>query len=140
MILDFQGENRWLSNMYRLTIPLVYQNIEYWSVENFYVAMKTTDIEIRKHIATLDPISAKKFGRSLKIRSDWEQIKLNVMRDGLDFKFSQEPFMSKLIATGDQLIVEGNWWGDTFWGVCRGVGDNNLGKLIMEIRSDLCNQ
>ena len=57
-------------------------------------------------------------------------------------KFNQEPFKSKLLDTGDEYIMEGNWWGDKFWGIClkTNTGNNNLGKLIMQIRNTLKNE
>jgi predicted NAD-dependent protein-ADP-ribosyltransferase YbiA (DUF1768 family) len=62
-------------------------------------------------------------------------VKVQIMRDLLVEKFSQEPERSILLATGDEELVEGNWWHDTFWGQCPvGHGENMLGKLLMELR------
>ena len=73
------------------------------------------------------------------LRSDWELIKVSVMRELLVQKFFQSPYQNLLINTGDEYIQEGNRWGDTFWGVClkTNTGSNNLGILLMEIRNDL---
>jgi predicted NAD-dependent protein-ADP-ribosyltransferase YbiA (DUF1768 family) len=59
------------------------------------------------------------------------------MRDLLIQKFSQDPFKAALLATGDAYLEETNHWGDVYWGVCNGVGQNRLGHALMEIRADL---
>ncbi len=136
MINHFRKEYSWLSNFTEVSIK--YDNIIYPSVENFYVAMKTEDVSIRKQISLMTAAESKKIGRKLIIRKDWEDIKLSVMYYGLNAKFKQEPFKSKLLATGDQNIVEGNYWNDTFWGVDLkqnpNIGENHLGRLIMRVR------
>jgi predicted NAD-dependent protein-ADP-ribosyltransferase YbiA (DUF1768 family) len=53
-------------------------------------------------------------------------------------KFSRNPELRvKLLNTGDLQLVEGNYWGDTFWGVCNGKGENHLGKILMRVRKEL---
>ena len=60
------------------------------------------------------------------------------MEDICRAKFTQnEELKKKLIDTGDATLIEGNTWNDTFWGVCNGVGENNLGKILMKIREEL---
>jgi predicted NAD-dependent protein-ADP-ribosyltransferase YbiA (DUF1768 family) len=61
------------------------------------------------------------------------------MRRILVIKFQNPELKAKLIATGDAQLVEGNTWGDLFWGVdtTMGVGSNQLGKLLMGIRDGL---
>ena len=76
-------------------------------------------------------------GRHLPLRPDWEDVKLSVMEGLLRQKFREEPFKSQLKATGDAQLVEGNYWGDVYWGVCRGQGENHLGKLLMKIRGEI---
>lgn len=73
---------------------------------------------------------------------NWDSIKVSVMRDCLNQKFRQEPYKTLLIETGDVFIQEGNFWGDTFWGVDlkSKTGENHLGKLIMAIRDELKNE
>lgn len=138
MITSFKGEHAWLSNMQRIE-PFFYGHLKFDSVECFYVAMKSTDVVERAKIAKMNPYEAKKYGRTLKLREDWDAIKLGVMRYGLKKKFLQPKFKELLLATGDKELIEGNTWGDTFWGVCNGVGENHLGKLLMEIREQLKN-
>ena len=139
-IEQFAGEYRWLSNFWPVTIQ--YEGITYPSIEHFYVAMKTTDIELRREISELESAGrAKRFGRKIDIRPDWDDIKIQIMEFGLRQKYSQEPFKSKLLSTVGLDIQEGNTWGDTFWGVDlnTGEGQNILGKLIMKIRKELNN-
>lgn len=133
-IKGFRGEYSWLSNMALLDEPIVYQDIKYGSVENFYQAMKTIRMHERQRMSELGPKTAKAYSRGILLREGWNDIKLKVMRFALEIKFSQEKFKALLEATGDCYIEETNTWGDTFWGVCKGRGENNLGKLIMDIR------
>lgn len=147
MINSFRKENSFLSNMAKVKIS--YDNIIYPSVENFYVAMKITkdkiikidkkEITIRKYISTLNPYESKKFGKKLILRKDWDNIKLKVMEYALKQKFSNYYYKEKLLFTENKQLIEGNWWGDTFWGVCNNKGENHLGKLLMQIRKELQN-
>lgn len=136
-ILEFKGKNRWLSNFD--SPPVYYEGVRYPSVEAAYQAAKTLDLEARKRFTQMLPGDAKRIGsmRSHVVREDWDSVRVEIMRDLVTQKFSVEPYRSKLAATGDCLIVEGNYWGDVFWGVCRGVGENVLGKIIMEVRAAL---
>jgi hypothetical protein len=111
--------------------------IFYPSVEHAHIAAKTFDPVLRQQIKTLPTGKAKRFGAKITLIPDWDIIKLNVMEHLLKQKFRQEPFRTLLLATGDAYIEETNWWKDTFWGVCTGVGQNNLGKMIMEIRKEM---
>jgi ribA/ribD-fused uncharacterized protein len=135
VIDSFQGEYRWLSNFE--PVDIVYEAELYPSVEHAYVAAKTLDRDLRKSIALLPtPGAAKRAGRSLKLRPDWEMVKLTVMEDLLRQKFQHVRLRRLLMSTVGIDIVEGNTWGDRFWGVCDGVGENHLGRLIMKIRAE----
>ena len=80
---------------------------------------------------------AKKAGREIICRSDWKEIKDSVMELALRIKFQNKVLCEKLLNTGNSELVEGNWWGDTYWGVCEGKGENRLGKILMKIRDEL---
>jgi len=120
-----------------------YQGMQFRTPEHFYQAMKTTDVKIRRQIADLPtPGQAKRFGRSVQFRPDWDEIKLNVMEYALCYKFSDESFQYKL--TQQSLpIIETNLWHDNFWGnclcsKCKNVpGQNHLGKLLEKIKEGL---
>ena len=142
MIVEFDGENEFLSNFY--PSPILHEGIVYPTNEHFFQAMKTLDPIERKAIANAEtPGMAKRMGRTIKLRSDWEQIKVDVMRTGLTLKFSDAKLAQKLIDTGDEELVEGNWWHDNTWGNChcpkcsRLGGRNMLGMLLMELRKEL---
>jgi len=59
------------------------------------------------------------------------------MTDLVRQKFSNPQLAKQLLDTKDFELIEGNTWGDTFWGVCSGKGQNNLGKILMQIRNEL---
>jgi len=136
-ILEFKGEFWWLSNFSESKVRL--DGAEYRTVEHAYQAAKTTNVAERQEVMDAPgPRVAKKLGRKVTMRSDWDQVKLQVMEDLLRQKFAAGTELAgKLVATGDGQLVEGNWWGDMFWGSCKGVGQNHLGKLLMKIRNDL---
>lgn len=137
MIKEFQKENRWLSNF--ATCFVTFEGMDFPSTEHAYQAAKTLDFEERKSLLTMSAGEAKKAAKKFKIREDWESIKLSVMEDLLRQKFNKSPFKEQLLETKNEFIQEGNWWNDTFWGVClkTNKGQNNLGKLIMKIRNEI---
>lgn len=133
---SFRGRLFFCSNMYPCNID--YKGIVYPSAENAYQAYKSTDVKIHENFALLLPMEAKKAGQNLLIRSDWDKIKLSVMKEILKMKFSNADLAKMLLATGDEVLIEVNYWGDRFWGESpRGIGLNHLGNLLMEIRSEL---
>lgn len=135
-ISTFDGDYAWLSNFYSVSVVL--DGVNYPSVENAYQAAKTTVRSKRKPFEYCTAGQAKRNGRTLTVRPDWEAVKLTIMRDLLEQKFRRHTALADmLLATGDTQLVEGNTWGDTFWGMCQGAGDNHLGRLLMEIRNDL---
>ena len=136
MICEFEDKYAFLSNFY--PSPILYEGIVYPTNEHFFQAMKTMDQEERKKIAAADtPGQAKRLGRHVQLRADWERIKVDVMRTGLMLKFTDAELAQKLIDTGDEELIEGNWWHDTTWGVCNGVGQNKLGKILMRVREEI---
>jgi ribA/ribD-fused uncharacterized protein len=136
VIDSFRGEYRWLSTNWPAQVEL--GGMRFPSVEHAYQAAKTTDARQRAQFLTGSPGDAKRLGRRVTMRPDWEVVKVDVMRDLLRQKFARgSELAAKLIATGAQPLVEGNTWGDTFWGVCRGKGENNLGRLLMQVRDEV---
>ncbi len=148
----FSGDMDWASNFYE--VPIVFDDmkhqlraifpqfkfdtLEYPSSEHLYQALKTTNEEDRELIRTAPTTgTAKKQGGKIMPRMDWDYVKVDAMRLTLYLKFYQHPdLLLKLIETGKQELIEGNWWGDKFWGVCdkTNEGENWLGRLLMEIR------
>ena len=137
MIKEFQGQYRFLSNFWYVNVVL--DEHTYPSVEHAYVAAKTLSHGERFCLMNpaMKPGEAKQIGRRLTLRDDWEQVKLEVMEDLVRQKFSMSPLKEMLLMTGQQELIEGNRWGDTFWGVCNGKGQNHLGKILMKVRSEL---
>lgn len=135
MIDSFYGKNRFLSNFYTCSVRLDGQT--YATLEHAYQAVKTLDLNERQRIRDVrTPGQAKRQGRFVTLREDWEETKVNFMRQLLEQKFKQGTSLrKKLDATAPHELIERNGWGDTFWGVCDGVGQNWLGVLLMEIRS-----
>lgn len=132
----FTGQYRFLSNFWSVTIA--FEGHSYRTVEHAFQAAKTLDPEERRRIrAEPNAAGAKERGKHVEMRLDWEQVKVDIMRQLLRQKFGTEPLKSYLLKTGKSQLVEGNWWGDRFWGVCEGKGENMLGKLLMEIRTEL---
>ena len=136
-IRGFQGDYRWLSNFWRCDVT--HDGITYSSVEHAYQAAKTLDFQDRWDLSQLPtPGLAKKAGRDLVLRLDWMQVRERVMSELLVQKFLvHTDLKKKLLDTGDAPLVEENTWGDTFWGVCKGQGENHLGILLMGVRARL---
>lgn len=139
MISNFHGKYAFLSNFW--SVPVRYEGLRYPTLEHAYQAAKTLDRDNRLAIASIpawEAAKAKKAGRKLAMRPDWDTVKVSIMRELIKEKFHPHTELSQmLLDTGDQELVEGNWWGDTFWGICHGTGENWLGKLLMERRSEL---
>lgn len=133
-IMKFEGDYRWLSNFWPC-------DVYGWpTVEHAYQASKSTDLGERQLIMQCQtPGQAKRLGQKVNLRPDWNKIRIEVMGGLIQAKFSivNGLLMQLLIDTGDYEIVEGNTWGDTFWGISNGLGENNLGKLIMFHRNIL---
>ncbi len=133
MINKFRGKYLFLSNMYEC--PIVYRGLKYRCAEAAFQSAKTLDTEEQKRFTAMDGPTAKKYGYKVKLRDDWKAMKFDVMVEVVEAKFQQNPaLLQKLIATGQEELVEGNTWGDTYWGRCNGYGQNNLGKILMELR------
>lgn len=122
---------------------ITHKGITYMSVENFYQAMKTEDMEIRQQIANMQPGKAKRFTRTIAVRDNWEDIKEDVMRAALRVKFKKGTYWAnRLIETRYPSLVEDNYWHDNFWGSCvcercGNRGENRLGKMLTEIKREL---
>ena len=136
-ITSFSGQYRWLSNFYPARV--VDGGTEFSTLEHAFQAAKTTDVGWRARIlAAAGPGDAKRLGRKVPLRRDWEAVKVSVMRGLLVQKFADPDLRDRLLATGDVELVEGNDWGDRFWGESPvGAGQNWLGRLIMSVRNQI---
>lgn len=125
-----------LSNFHTSTVVL--DGKKYPSIEHAYQASKTIDEAAREVVRNAkSPGEAKKLGRSLQLRPDWDDVKIDLMRSFVRQKFSSPFLAHELLKTGDAELVYGNTWNDRFWGVCRGTGQNWLGRILMEVRDDI---
>lgn len=136
MIKAFTGEYRWLSNFWPSEVR--WYGISFDSVENAYQAAKCENSADMPQFLGLTAGQSKRLGRKVKMRWNWESVKLSIMEDLVCQKFNIPELKAKLLATGTQKLVEGNYWGDTFWGQCPfGTGFNHLGIIIMKVRDEL---
>jgi ribA/ribD-fused uncharacterized protein len=137
MIKEFQGEFRWASNFYLVDIK--WQGKIWPSTEHIYQAMKTKDKELQEKMRLCStPGKAKRLGAQLKLRPLWDELKFAFMYTIVNEKFKQNSDLrQRLFDTGNQELQEGNHWDDVYWGICNGVGINCLGRILMEIRTDL---
>lgn len=134
MINEFRGKYYFLSNFSDSKITI--NGITFLNAEAAFQSFK--DIERQSEFSNLNPSSAKRKGRNVRLRHDWEQVKDNIMYQVVKAKFEQnDDLRLKLIATNNEYLEEGNTWNDTYWGVCRGRGKNMLGKILMKVRSEL---
>jgi predicted NAD-dependent protein-ADP-ribosyltransferase YbiA (DUF1768 family) len=136
----FGKEGFFLSNGKKRKIPDAFDTeLIYSYSENAYQSSKFADIEIRKLFCNITFIEAINLAweKRDKIKTNWEEIKLFEMERVLKLKFTDSDLRLRLVETEEKYLEETNHWGDVFWGVCNGVGENNLGKILMKIRNDL---
>lgn len=139
MITSFSESYAFLSNFYHCKIE--YEGLIYDSSEAAYQAAKTHLVIERERFVGIHASLAKRKGRRVTLRKDWEEVKFKVMEDILRIKFSHRILKAQLLGTGEEFLMEGNWWGDKVWGMVyeggEWVGENHLGKLLMKIRAEL---
>ncbi len=133
-ITSFSGEYEFLSNFSPSVVML--DDVSYPTVENAFQAAKTLDPMLRIPFENYTPGKAKREGRKLKLQPHWEEVKYDYMYRLLLVKFKDSQLQTALLNTGNRKLVEGNYWGDMYWGVCdkTGIGENHLGKALMSIR------
>lgn len=153
VIDEFRGKYFFLSNFYEQT--LVYQNVMYPTAEHAFQASKTLNERQRHRISKLaSPGTAKRTGRAIALRSDWEEVKVQIMEEIIELKFGKSILKKRLLATDNALLIEGNNWGDAFWGATLEersgkhikiwdgrnhlwYGRNELGRILMDFREKL---
>lgn len=137
VIDSFAGEYRFLSNFY--PSPICVDGFVYPTVEHAFQAAKTFDKGEKQKIADArSPGRAKALGRKVRLRKDWESVKVGIMKQLVMQKFREHPDLQELLlATEDAALIEGNTWNDRFWGVCNGHGKNHLGKALMWVRGQI---
>lgn len=137
MIDSFRGSYQWLSNFHER--PVVYEGTKYPTAEHAYQASKALTIRDKETVLKAGtPGKAKRLGRSIRTRKDWDAIKDDVMLAIIRAKFENQELAARLCATWPHELIEGNTWGDTYWGVSMpsGKGQNRLGKILMQVRDE----
>ena len=134
MISEFRGKYYFLSNFY--SSPVYYRGMTFRNAEAAFHAQK--DRSRASEFTRLNPSEAKRLGRRVRLRRDWEDIKEDIMFEVFMAKFGgSQSLADALLATGDEKLVEGNTWGDRYWGVCDGKGLNKLGGILERVRENL---
>jgi len=146
-INSFKNEYEPFSNFFPCTV--FFEGRNYPTIEHAFQAAKSKSWKFRKKVSEVPvdkPGYAKKLGRTVPLRKDWEMVKISIMRRLLMQKFSLDEFKTLLISTGNAVIIEGNYWHDNYWGdcfckKCKDIeGKNNLGKLLMKLRENINDQ
>jgi ribA/ribD-fused uncharacterized protein len=142
MILEFRDEYNFLSNFYRCKVPL--NCMLFPSSEHCFMSFKNESAQWKATCQdfNISPTEIKKLGRAIDLIDNWDIIRLEAMYQAVFAKFSNNPsLLAKLKQTGNEELIEGNYWNDTYWGVCikksPNVGENNLGKILMRVRAEL---
>lgn len=138
MICQFKDDYYFMSNFYPFN--LIYNGIEYQNTEAAFQAQKCKYLPERNQFSKLNPSEAKRLGRHVELRPDWEQVKDGIMFNIVLTKFSSDEYLAfKLLETGEKELMEGNTWNDTYWGVDLDTmqGKNKLGLILMKVRDVL---
>lgn len=134
----FRGQYAFLSNMHPASF--LWDGRMYLNAEAAFQSAKCLAPFERDQFSHMDGKTAKREGKKVLLRPDWERVKLGLMKEIVTAKFAQnEDMLQQLIATGSMTLTEGNMWNDTFWGVSlkTGKGENHLGRILMEVRAAL---
>lgn len=132
----FREEYEFLSNFY--PAKMEFEGLVYQNSEAAYQAQKCKNPEDKAQFANMYADEAKRFGRKVEVREDWDEVKIERMTKIVEAKFSQHPRLAlRLLETGEKPLKEGNYWGDVFWGIDHrtGEGENHLGQILMELRT-----
>ena len=140
MIKEFKNQYFFLSNFYEY--PIYYNKLVFCNAEAAFQAQKVINEKDQYKFINLNASQARKLGKTVQLKKDWEEIKDNVMYEIVKRKFTiNKELQQKLLETKEEELVEGNWWHDTYWGVDSktGIGQNKLGKILMKVREEVKN-
>lgn len=136
-IIDkFDGDFAFLSNFYDTKVK--FYDVTFNNSEAAFQAQKCSDRRQIKNFVGITASASKKLGRKVELREGWDNLKDQVMYEIVKAKFEQNTRLAyALLKTGDTILIEGNTWGDRYWGQVDGVGENKLGKILMRVRDEL---
>lgn len=143
MIRYFKGEDKFLSNFY-IGNKFDYNGLTFNNTEAAFQSQK--DLKEAEKFQSMTPGQAKKAGRKVHLRSDWDEVRDEIMIEVCVAKFTQDKELGeKLKATGTKQVVEGNNHHDNYWGRCNCPksscrnkrGKNTLGLILMLIRDEV---
>jgi ribA/ribD-fused uncharacterized protein len=135
-IIGFRGRYFFLSNFFSRRV--IIDDFVFKNNEAAFQSHKPENIKLREFFCWLEPSEAKKAGKKVKLRKDWESIKEEVMYKVVLAKFTQNfDLRNRLLMTGDMKLIEENNWGDTTWGTVDGEGKNLLGNILMRVRKEI---
>lgn len=139
MISGFQNTYRFLSNFYPVKIE--YKGIVYDNAESAYQAQKCKHTKDKQKFIGITGAKAKMLGKQIEIINGWDSVKHQIMFEIVLQKFLQNHGIAeRLMKTGNEMLIETNYWHDNFWGNCECEncrelrGDNNLGFILMHVR------
>lgn len=143
MISKFDGEYSFLSNFHPW--GFTYKGGIYCpTAEHAYQAFKAKyPYDMLWVMDSATPGIAKRRGRKVELKPNWDSLRVQTMAEILLFKFSTRERAHMLKATTGRTLIEGNYWHDQFWGNCMCTehaddpGKNYLGRLLMRIRNNL---
>lgn len=134
----FRNEYRFLSNFWN--VPVTYDGLTYQNAEAAFQAQKCINEADKVPFTSLCANDAKRLGRNVQLRYDWDLVKLPIMKEIVRAKFTQnDDLKQQLLSTGNLVLEEGNNWRDRFWGINlkTGEGENHLGRILMQVRTEL---
>lgn len=131
----FRNEYDFLSNFYGCKVN--YEGITYKNAEAAFQAQKESRKTDRIVYSFVDGRTAKKWGRKAKLREDWNKVKDNIMYEIVKNKFLQNEELKIKLKNIKEEIVEENYWNDKYWGVCNGIGENKLGKILEKVKKEI---
>jgi N-glycosidase YbiA len=133
-VKGFFGEYRWLSNYHHA--PILWKGLGFTSTEAAYQSSKCSNVDAARVFQNYSASDSKK--HAPKPPKNWNDVKFNIMAQIVFQKFLiHKELRESLLETGDRYLEETNHWGDQYWGVCDGVGENNLGRILMATREYL---
>ena len=135
MIKELRNEYYFLSNMYEC--PIVWKGVTFKSSETLFQMFKCKNIDDMSKFQKLNGFQAKKLGRKIEMRPDWNEVRIKYMEFVLKLKFDQNlDLRERLMRTEGKIEENNNNWNDTFWGITNGKGENHLGKLLYKLREE----